>query len=356
MNIQKSYGLDIIRIIAALFVLIPHLILSFSENKAYTDNAYIISSIGVELFFCLSGYLICKQGLYITNSKRYLLKNTFIFIKRRILRTWPAYFFALISYIFFYRYFENELILYFFFLQNLFYPMASNTFFSVSWSICVEELFYVIFPIVLSIIAFILRKREIQTKLLIIVTCLIIILVIFFTRINLNYNDWGSEIRRVSLLRLDAIAFGGISYFFFQKYVNYKHLKYLVILLGISSLIFVYYYFVLYLKNNSFENLIIASNLIFYHIYLFCISLIFLLDKTIKVTNIFAKNIISELANWAYPLYLMHILIIDLIKSFNIENLLINIVLILSINFFTAHIIRKYLELPFIKIRPNYLS
>ncbi len=356
MNIQKSYGLDIIRIIAALFVFIPHLILSFSKNVAYTNNAYIISSIGVELFFCLSGYLICKQGLYITNSKRYFLKNTFIFIKRRILRTWPAYFFALVSYIFFYRYLENELIFYFFFLQNLFYPMVSNTFFSVSWSICVEELFYIIFPTVLCTIAFILRKKEIQTKLLIIFTCLVIILVIFFIRINLNYNDWGSEIRRVSLFRLDAIAFGGISYFFFQKYVNYKYLKYLVILLGISSLISVYYYFALYLKNNSFENLIIASNLIFYHIYIFCISLIFLLDRTIKVTNIFAKNIISELANWAYPIYLMHILIIDLIKSFNIESLLINIILIFFINFFTAHIIRKYLELPFIKIRPKYSS
>ena len=52
----------------------------------------------------------------------------------------------------------------------------------------------------------------------------------------------------------------------------------------------------------------------------------------------------------------MHMLVIDLIKSFNIDNLLINIFLILFINFFTAHVVRKYLELPFIKIRPKYLS
>ena len=75
--------------------------------------------------------------------------------------------------------------------------MVSNTFFSVSWSICVEELFYIIFPILLCAIVFILRKKQIQPKLLIIFTCLIIILVIFFVRINLIYNDWGGEIRRV---------------------------------------------------------------------------------------------------------------------------------------------------------------
>ena len=167
MNIQKSYGLDIIRIVAALLVFIPHIILSFSKDINYTNYAYMISTIGVELFFCLSGYLICKQGLYITNSKKYLIKNTFIFIKRRVLRTWPAYFFALISYIFFYRFFENEIIFYVFFLQNLFYPMVSNTFFSVSWSICVEELFYIIFPTLLCALALFLRKKYIHPKLLI---------------------------------------------------------------------------------------------------------------------------------------------------------------------------------------------
>ena len=75
MNIQKSYGLDIIRIVAALLVFIPHIILSFSKDINYTNHAYMISTIGVELFFCLSGYLICKQGLYITNSKKYFIKK-----------------------------------------------------------------------------------------------------------------------------------------------------------------------------------------------------------------------------------------------------------------------------------------
>ena len=85
MNIQKSYGLDIIRIIAAFLVFIPHLILNFSNNLTYTNIAYVISTIGVELFFCLSGYLICQQGLYISNSKKYFLKILLFSLKEEFL-------------------------------------------------------------------------------------------------------------------------------------------------------------------------------------------------------------------------------------------------------------------------------
>ena len=62
MNVKKSYGLDIARIIAAFLVLIPHLILNFSNNLSHTNKAYIISTIGVELFFCLSGYYHFSKG------------------------------------------------------------------------------------------------------------------------------------------------------------------------------------------------------------------------------------------------------------------------------------------------------
>ena len=52
----------------------------------------------------------------------------------------------------------------------------------------------------------------------------------------------------------------------------------------------------------------------------------------------------------------MHILIIDLIKSLNLDNLFLNIVVIIIINFSCAYFIRKYIELPFIKIRPNFIK
>ena len=359
MFVQKSYGLDIIRILANLIVIIVHLIISFADNFNYTDYAIIIGVVSVEVFFCLSGYLVCKQGMYIVNSKKNYSKNTIIFILRRILRTWPAYFFALLSYVFFYRYFENEIFFYLFFLQNLFYPMVSNSFFPISWSICVEEIFYFTFPILLCLLVYFFKKTQItffKKDLLILFSCFFIIIIVFFSRFNLSYENWGNELRRVSFFRIDAIAFGGLSYLIIRKYFNLKHINLLFLLVVIISLIILANFFKFYIDNGNFYNTLVSNNFIFYFIYIFCISLIFLFDKLIVIKRRITKNIISEIANWTYPLYLMHLLVIDLIKKINIENLFVNIFLIILLNILFAYVIRKYIELPFLKIRPKYFS
>ena len=68
---KKHYlGLDLLRFMAALLVLISHVIIS---NNVISDgiktHAYIVSSMAVEIFFCLSGFLICKQGLDVLKNK-----------------------------------------------------------------------------------------------------------------------------------------------------------------------------------------------------------------------------------------------------------------------------------------------
>ena len=63
---------------------------------------------------------------------------------------------------------------------------------------------------------------------------------------------------------------------------------------------------------------------------------------------------ITELAYWAYPLYLMHTLIIDLTKKIAVNNMVLNIIIIIAINFLIAYLIRKYVEQPFIRVRPKF--
>ena len=63
----------------SFLVFIPHIIINYATDLSILKDAYLISVIGVELFFCLSGYLICKQGIYIVISKQRQIKNTCIF-------------------------------------------------------------------------------------------------------------------------------------------------------------------------------------------------------------------------------------------------------------------------------------
>lgn len=355
---KKSYGLDIIRVISAFLVFIPHIIISISSNLELVNFFYIVSVIGVELFFCLSGYLICKQGMSILSNKEKKIKNSLVFIIRRLLRTWPAYFFALLSYSLFYRFFEKELIYYFFFIQNLFYPMVSNNFFAVSWSITVEELFYFIFPILLCLVAFIQNKissKHIKSEYLIITSCLLIIIVIYLLRLDLNVSNWGSELRRVALLRIDAIAFGGLGYFFIHYLKKNSYIDIFFLVLASSLIILIYYNLNIYSLRSSFLDQKIENNYIFYLIYIFSICLVGLSDRIFRLKSNRLKKIISELANWSYPLYLMHIIIIDFVLNININNFMINACIIIITNFLCAYLIRKYVELPFLRIRPKYI-
>ena len=121
------------RFISALLVLFSHIIIfsnTFQNNIKM--HAYIIASFGVEIFFCLSGFLICRQGVEILRNKNKISYNAWCFVSRRIMRTWPAYYFSLFCYIIFYNQYSFDLIPYLFFTQNLYFPMVSESFFSVS--------------------------------------------------------------------------------------------------------------------------------------------------------------------------------------------------------------------------------
>lgn len=107
-----------------------------------------LGAYGVDLFFVLSGYLI--GGIYCRQRQRDGRVALFRFWGRRWMRTMPPYFAGLVlawAAVFVHRReaFDPG---YLFFLQN-YYP--EMPFFLVSWSLCVEEHFYLAMPILMAI-------------------------------------------------------------------------------------------------------------------------------------------------------------------------------------------------------------
>lgn len=110
---------------------------------------------GVDLFFVLSGYLIASQLLRpLAQGQSPDYRK---FFSRRLLRTLPAYTVVLAIYVLAPELREREAIqpLWQFvtFTENLLIDVSRGTAFSQVWSLCVEEQFYLIFPVAVMVLS-----------------------------------------------------------------------------------------------------------------------------------------------------------------------------------------------------------
>ncbi|MGZ3768588.1 MAG: acyltransferase family protein [Bdellovibrio sp.] len=138
------YSLDILRSIAILLVMCWHLP---KEIKFAIAPISQIGLWGVDLFFVLSGFLIANQFF-----SQLIRKNNFAFRSfyiKRILRTWPCFFTVLAFYLMLPNFWEHSYMPPFWrfvtFTQNFDLKLSA---FSQAWSLCIEEQFYLLFPIV----------------------------------------------------------------------------------------------------------------------------------------------------------------------------------------------------------------
>lgn len=145
----RVFGLDVMRATAGIMVLLSHTSHLVAEHWPRFPAVPSIDWVGV--FFVLSGYLI--GGLLLdTMDKPGSASLRFAnFMQRRWLRTLPNYYLFLVLNIALVHFSLAPGLLtratpaYFFFLQNLHMPL--DLFYWESWSLAVEEWFYLLFPL-----------------------------------------------------------------------------------------------------------------------------------------------------------------------------------------------------------------
>lgn len=139
-------GLDTLRAVAILAVMSFHLSGLLPESWRPVDR---FGWMGVDLFFVLSGYLIGWQLLkpYVTGGTSPVGE----FYRRRVFRILPAYCVVLALYFLWPVWREQDGISpmwqFVTFTENLFVDYANNQAFSHVWSLCVEEHFYLVLPL-----------------------------------------------------------------------------------------------------------------------------------------------------------------------------------------------------------------
>ena len=119
-----------------------------ASQQLAKGRTWVPAVLGVELFFVLSGYLI--GGLLIREIRdtgTFGMRQLYRFLARRWMRTIPAYWLVLTIMIPLWLFVVHKTLSlkvlgYFFFLQNFITPHPG--FYSVGWSLSVEEWFYIV--------------------------------------------------------------------------------------------------------------------------------------------------------------------------------------------------------------------
>jgi len=148
----RARGLDTLRAIAILLVLMSHYC-GYVSGKPTFGCIGGAGWAGVDLFFVLSGYLIGNQILSaIARKEDFSLKA---FFAKRLLRTLPNYYVVLAVYLLLPDWLNGSstapLWRFLTFTQN--FGLGYGQTFTHSWSLCIEEQFYLALPLMALAVA-----------------------------------------------------------------------------------------------------------------------------------------------------------------------------------------------------------
>jgi peptidoglycan/LPS O-acetylase OafA/YrhL len=271
---------------------------------------------GVEIFFVLSGYLI--GGILINNLHERRLNSfggIWNFWRRRWFRTLPNYYLFLLSALLDACLEDGHLPVgwekYLWFGQALLSDHPG--FFIISWSLAIEEWFYLLFPIILFILARVIHRRE--------RACLAAIAVFLIApamiRLFLPPDAlWVSGVRAITLARLDAIGYGVGLAFLKCHHVEIwnqiiRHWR-----LGAIAAAGVFAHACWHcIAHGSF-----TSELVFYRVFYFCFisgSLALLFPKILVLApgEGWQAIIVRKLSLWSYSIYLSHVFLLGIIVA-----------------------------------------
>ena len=300
--------------------------------------------IGVDIFFVISGYLITSiilKELITTGS--FSFKN---FYERRIRRILPALLFVMLAslpFAWFYLlpdqifHFSNSIVYSLGFISNLFFHFSGNAYFGVAetkpllhtWSLSIEEQYYILFPIFLIFIFKFLRKYLFHSFILIFFISLG--LADFFSKVHPGFNFYILPTRGWELLAGSILA-----YFEIKNGIRCKS-KSLNLILPIIGLLLIILSILFFdsgnIRHPSFYTLIpvIGTCLI-----------IWFSNKDDYLSRLLSLSFFSSIGLISYSLYLWHypIFIFNELSQLN-YNLFIILILTFSISFFSYYFVEK---------------
>lgn len=344
---KSILGLDLFRSVAILLVLFAHYTNNISFWVGYTPSwrLFLSGDVGVDLFFVLSGFLIGRLLLEIVETAA-SFENLWIFLIRRWLRTLPLYFVWLFFLLVLLPGHSADALQFMLMMQNFAWPMPqSDFFFSVSWSLSIEEWFYILFGTVI-IGGSILATAKIAIK----VGLALFLAVPFALRLLVHEYVVSPELHVSVIYRLDSIAYGVVLAMLFMRGSRLFDKPLPAFVAGVAIIAIEWSQVV---PMPPWLRAGIAPNLM-------SIGAALCLPAMLKIraAPVLVAKIIRAISRQSYALYIVHMtILVDIVQNRLWGPKLIStsaaVVLAIVVPFLISYISYRFFEAPILALRPK---
>ncbi len=341
-------GINGLRAIAALSVVIFHMNMSFEKYNLKNLRTIDLAGFGVTIFFAISGFLITYLLLKEKEMQSISIKKFYI---RRILRIWPLYFLVLIISVFTAYYYNignlpGSLLYYIFLAANI--PFILNItlpFLGHYWSLGVEEQFYLFWP-------WLIKKSKYVLNTVIVFTCVYFAIHIIFRFIEYK---WSYELPYLFIFvtRFDCMSIGAIGAILIHQKQDYF---YKIVTHKITQL--VSWLVILLLAMNMFHIASIVDQEI-----VSIVSVVLIVNCGFNPEALIRLNhpIFDAFGKISYGIYIIHQLIIfyfaQFINNFNIASTIKYPLIyfsVMSFTIITAWISYEFFEKRFLTLKERF--
>jgi peptidoglycan/LPS O-acetylase OafA/YrhL len=302
---ERIDSLDLLRGMAAFAVMVPHFFMYYLRDAATT--AEIVSVTAVEVFFVLSGFVLGPQIVLCAERRDWLTVRTFLV--RRWMRTIPSYLVALLAIsVIFGELGSGDFFRYATYVQNLSSQYNVRDYFPVAWSLSVEEWYYVAFPPFLLLYVKLTKGTgewfQYACATVLLITCISLLRFVYA-----DTADWGAQVRRVVVFRIDSIAYGFLLYLVLQRVRFEWSLR-----LGSLAFLILAAATVVLIKVN--QEMLTNDAVWLRHIHPFASAafgvstLVFFLSLNSLFQGPGRRAVCSYLGRISYPMYLFHLAVL----------------------------------------------
>ena len=355
---NRVFEIDVLRGMAVILVMFRHF--HSTDFKIRIPILQNIGWIGVDLFFVLSGFLISSL-LYKEIDKNGNINFKRFFIRRGF-KIYPSFYMLIIFAILIKTITEKgisgkEFLVECFFLQSYLKGMLVHT-----WSLGVEEHFYIFLPLMMIFFIKITTKKISESNIISYSFLIIAVLCLtqrcynaFYAEPELYKNIFNTHIRIDSLFAGVFLAYHfRYNYTLLKEIVNKYHLLFLLVFLIVIPLP---YFF------DVTSKLIISIGFTLLYVAFGMLLLLTLFAKDIFKKDVFTNSLILKpialVGVYSYTIYLWHIPAEGVINRFNIYykwNIIPAFTLYVVISILAGVITSKIIELPALKIRDKYFK